>query len=344
MGEGLSAQDQVSRALRSVIADFGSQLLGNPEMLGNLLKDHIPDHPREINVLQAAAQSGAAAAVDGRIRSGMAPAAAVRMTAAELTNSLAIDSAAAEWGVAEFAEALGYAVGPSDPAPAQPDVTVLPADQPMAEQPGVTIAAPMPPYTGQPEPQQIYPAAQPPAGRTQSRRPLIAGICAVVVVIAGLSAYLATRNSLTGAKCLVGSWSLQSGRQADTENSVTTVWNFTAGSQLWTFGSRGGGTVDERKFTVTGSSANGSYRNIFVDHGSFSYRVVGSRIVYGGFNVPGTVTEVNLQTGSKATYTEKDLILDKSNDFSCSGNTLRRYGNTSSGNSRSTYSFSYTRQ
>ncbi len=346
MSQGWSAQDQVSQALRAVIADFGSQVLGNADMLGNLLKDHIPDHPREINVLQAAAQSGAAAAVDDRIRSGMAPAAAVRMTASELTHSLAIDSAAAEWGVAEFARALGYTLEPAATAPLA-DVTQLPGSPPADPQFGATIAAPVPPYAGQPtvgysppQQQQFYPAPQPTSAGPKSRRPLIVAVCAVLVLAAAIGGIVAFKSGpvLTGAKCLVGSWTLQSAHEdyGAFGGFQAEQWSFTAGSEQWRYSSTGTGTTKDSGFTLsTPSGASPSGRVVWNDAGTFHYRVAGEMIKYSGMSAPGWDTVYNLTTGSKRTFNERSVYTDYPDHFSCSGNTLRRYGDK--------YSYTYSR-
>jgi hypothetical protein len=359
MNQERSAQGQVSQALRAVIADFGPQVLGNPDLLGNLLKDHIPDHPREINVLQAAAQSGAAAAVDDRIRSGMQPAAAIRMTAAELSNSLAIDSTAAEWGVAEFAQALGYvaeaATGAASAAgtlavhiPPVGDAMQLSAAQLGDQVSPATIAAQVPPLATAPQwgypPQQLSspvapPTAQRPPRRT-SRGPLIASICAVVVVLAAVGGYFVVKHStqLTGAKCLVGNWQLQSAHQSDFASGYgNEIWYFKGGSDDWMYGSAGTGTVtDSRVVFGTSPSATTSGRDVSTGSGTFNYHVVGSTIDYNSVSVPGMDTLSNLTTGKSHTYTDKTLWDDSPDKFTCSGNTLVRSG--------SGYSFTYVRQ
>jgi hypothetical protein len=259
----------------------------------------------------------------------MAPAAAVRMTAVELTNSLAIDPAAAEWGVAEFAQALGYTIEPSSATLPQPDFTKQTAAQPRDQQFGATIAAPIPPYAGQPPPgypaqQQFYAPPQPPADRTKSRGRLIIAASAVAVVVIGFFSYLGISPGPTPAQCLVGSWQAQSGYQTIASGSASGTWRITGGTEIWTYGPAGTGRVSDSGFAMTNHAR--SLVNELNDAGTFNYRVVGHEIEYHSVHVPGTLTQDNLATSKQHTYSYKTIYNDAPDQFSCSGSTLRRYG------------------
>ena len=65
-------QGEALSALRAIAADprYGTEALSSAPMMTNLLKDMLPDAPREANVLITAAAAGTATALQGIRRRG----------------------------------------------------------------------------------------------------------------------------------------------------------------------------------------------------------------------------------------------------------------------------------
>src|SRR5580692_661300 len=73
----------VRRALRAIVRDpqLGEAALSAPQMMTNLLKDLLPDSPRESAVLIAAAQAGLPAELQAHLADGLDLGTASRLTA-----------------------------------------------------------------------------------------------------------------------------------------------------------------------------------------------------------------------------------------------------------------------
>jgi hypothetical protein len=73
----------VRRALRSIVADpqLGSAVLTDPLVMANLLKDLLPDLPRESALLVAAAQCDLASVLSGHLAQGFDLGTSSRLTA-----------------------------------------------------------------------------------------------------------------------------------------------------------------------------------------------------------------------------------------------------------------------
>jgi hypothetical protein len=108
----------------------------------SLLKDMLPDRPRDAAILVAAAEHGLAAILRERVsQEGMDTATAIRLVAAIFAKATAFTPEACEWAVTELAIAMGMDV-PSPatrPAPDQPATPLLSA-----------VTAPPPGMHGQP--------------------------------------------------------------------------------------------------------------------------------------------------------------------------------------------------
>ncbi len=99
----------VRRALRSIVADpqLGPAALSQPQMMTNLLKDLLPDSPRESALLVAAAQSGLPEVLQGYLGQGIDLGTASRLTAGWFAKRMPFTRDACAWVVSEIAIALG---------------------------------------------------------------------------------------------------------------------------------------------------------------------------------------------------------------------------------------------
>jgi hypothetical protein len=177
--EQLDARGEAHEALGTAVSSYGPRVLGDPQMLGNLVADLLPDLPRERSLLVAGAEAGIATEMTQHVRDQhIDPDTAVQLAARGLAERRAIDPAASMWVAAEYAQALGYQVRPQAQAfqPEQPQVipgapptmTVLPG-QPMQTQPPpampVSPQVPPMPYAGSAPPQGSSPYYSPMPGQ-----------------------------------------------------------------------------------------------------------------------------------------------------------------------------------
>jgi hypothetical protein len=100
--------DEVRVALRSIVSDpaLGPDALDNSRIAANLLRDLLPDAPRETGLLLAAISAGAPAMLRENTAQGMDVATAVRLTATTLASKTAFAQGACEWVAAQLAVAL----------------------------------------------------------------------------------------------------------------------------------------------------------------------------------------------------------------------------------------------
>lgn len=147
-------------ALTRVVEGFGPQVLGRADMLEGLLHDDVPQLPREVALLTAAARSGVADLLAERVQQGISPQAAVSMAAAEMTARTAVDASGAPWAAGVFARVLGYPV-PGPAIPAAPPTAPLPAAAPTAPVPAAPPTAPFPPAPVPPAPVAAAPPTAP---------------------------------------------------------------------------------------------------------------------------------------------------------------------------------------
>jgi len=130
------AQGEARRALRAITSDplYGSAALSRPQVMSNLLKDLLPDAPREASILLAAAQADLAGALQQHVAQGMDLGTASRLTSRSFAESTPVTPEACDWVVSELAIALDLA-----PAAAAgngtPDAWPQPAGQTVADTP-----------------------------------------------------------------------------------------------------------------------------------------------------------------------------------------------------------------
>ncbi len=101
-------------ALRTIAADpqYGAEALSSAQMLTNLLKDMLPDAPREANVLITAAGAGVPTALQGYLAQGMDVGTATQLAAGTLAERTALTADACAWATSSLATALLPLTGP----------------------------------------------------------------------------------------------------------------------------------------------------------------------------------------------------------------------------------------
>jgi hypothetical protein len=112
-------------ALRTIAADpqYGPEALASAQMMTNLLKDMLPDAPREANVLIAAAGAGVPTAVQGYLAQGMDTGTATQLAARALAERTALTADACAWATSALATALLPPAVPVASAPVGPGGT-----------------------------------------------------------------------------------------------------------------------------------------------------------------------------------------------------------------------------
>jgi hypothetical protein len=118
------AQGEAHAALRAIVADprYGPPALSNAQTMTNLLKDMLPDAPRESSVLVAASEAGVAGLLQGNVSRGMDVATASRLAAGTFENQTALTPDACNWAAGILASVLRLdavrAAPPPPPGPA----------------------------------------------------------------------------------------------------------------------------------------------------------------------------------------------------------------------------------
>jgi hypothetical protein len=131
---------EVRAALRSIVSDpdFGVAALSSRRAMESLLKDLLPDRPRDAAILVAAAEHGTAALLRERVEvEGMDAGLAVRLTAAMCAQATAFTPQACEWAVTELAVAR-----PRQFRSGMPDPQRLPALAAVTQRPGARLRQP----------------------------------------------------------------------------------------------------------------------------------------------------------------------------------------------------------
>ncbi|HEY3902897.1 MAG TPA: hypothetical protein VGM14_03175 [Streptosporangiaceae bacterium] len=102
-------------ALNAIVSDpeYGVAALSNAQTMSNLLKDYLPDAPREKSILVAAAEAGLADSLRDHVSQGMDPSTAIRLTASSFSSSTPFTPDACNWVTDEIAVALGISQGRS---------------------------------------------------------------------------------------------------------------------------------------------------------------------------------------------------------------------------------------
>src|SRR5579859_4497586 len=133
------AQGEAQAALRAIVADprYGAPALSNAQTMTNLLKDMLPDAPRESSVLVAASEAGVAGMLQGNVSQGMDVATACRLAAGTFESQTALTPDACHWAVGILASALRLDTArPAPPPPPVYDNRRPPADYPQTVGPG----------------------------------------------------------------------------------------------------------------------------------------------------------------------------------------------------------------
>ena len=108
---------EARRALETIVSDpaYGTDALSNAQVLPNLLRDLLPDAPRETGVLTAAAEQDLAGKLHDQMSQGLDVRSAIRLTASSFAASTAFTQDVCLWAAGELAVASGLA------SPAQVD-------------------------------------------------------------------------------------------------------------------------------------------------------------------------------------------------------------------------------
>src|SRR5215467_15597258 len=102
-------------ALNAIVSDpqHGVAALSSAQTMSNLLKDLLPDAPREKSILVAAAEAGLADNLRQHIDQGMDANTAIRLTASSFSSTTPFTPEACTWVTSEIATALGISRGGS---------------------------------------------------------------------------------------------------------------------------------------------------------------------------------------------------------------------------------------
>jgi hypothetical protein len=111
--------DEAQNALRAIVSNpvYGVAALSSSQIMANLLKDLLPDAPREVSVLVAAAEAGVASNLRDRVSQGMDVGTASAVVAGSFAASTPFKPEACSWAVSEIAGALGLSRPAAGPAP-----------------------------------------------------------------------------------------------------------------------------------------------------------------------------------------------------------------------------------
>ena len=104
-------------ALNAIVTDpeHGVAALSSAQTMSNLLKDLLPDAPREKSILVAAAEAGLANNLRQHVDQGMDPNTAIRLTASSFSSTTPFTPEACTWVTGEIATALGISHGGGQP-------------------------------------------------------------------------------------------------------------------------------------------------------------------------------------------------------------------------------------
>jgi hypothetical protein len=143
------AQGEAQAALRTIVADprYGPAALSNAQTMTNLLKDMLPDAPRESSVLVAASEVGVAGILQSNVSQGMDLSTASRLAAGSFENRTALTPDACAWAVGVLASALRLDAVRQAPPPVAPGPgydTVRPVEDGQQTMPPTPAPAPAP--------------------------------------------------------------------------------------------------------------------------------------------------------------------------------------------------------
>ena len=195
----LEHEGEAREALRAIVSDpgYGTAALSNAPLMANLLKDYLPDAPRERNVLIAAAEADLASMLKAHVASGLDLHIAARLTTASFASTTAYTPEACAWAVDELALALGLTARPNALTEPRP-----PEQAQVAEEPGppgrngqTEVSRP----AGQDQPATAKEPPPPPARRRSGRRWLYAAMAIAAVVAASIAVLVASLSNPTSS-------------------------------------------------------------------------------------------------------------------------------------------------
>jgi hypothetical protein len=153
--------DEAQNALRAIVSNpvYGVAALSSSQMMANLLKDLLPDAPREVSILVAAAEAGVAGNLRDRVSQGMDVGTASAVVAGSFAASTPFRPEACSWAVSEIAGALGLSRPAAGPVPGS---SIPPGSSVPGGDAAPTISAPVISSPG-PAPGSYPPGPYPPA-------------------------------------------------------------------------------------------------------------------------------------------------------------------------------------
>ena len=131
-------------ALHAIVTDpeHGVDVLSSPRTMSNLLKDLLPDAPREKSLLVAAAEAGLADTLREHVAQGMDSDTAIRLTASSFSAKTPMTPEACSWVTREIAVALGISqINDAGSSPGAASGQAGFAVRPTAVMPGPTESA-----------------------------------------------------------------------------------------------------------------------------------------------------------------------------------------------------------
>jgi hypothetical protein len=165
--------DEAQHALRAIVSNpvYGVAALSSSQIMANLLKDLLPDAPREVSILVAAAEAGVASNLRDRVSQGMDVGTASAVVAGSFAASTPFKPEACSWAVSEIAGALGLSRPAAGPVPGS---SIPPGSSVPGGGAPPTISAPVisgpGPAPGSYPPGAFPPVSQFPPGQAPSRQ------------------------------------------------------------------------------------------------------------------------------------------------------------------------------
>ncbi len=136
----LDASGAALRALQSIVADYGAAALSDAQFMNNVLRDLLPDEPREASVLVAAAEADVAGIIGERAAQHISPGAAIAQAAVVLGERTALTQDACQWAASQTARAIGLLQVPGMDPTVSVSADKLPP--PIPQPPGEAPTAP----------------------------------------------------------------------------------------------------------------------------------------------------------------------------------------------------------
>ena len=159
--------DEAQNALRAIVSNpvYGVAALSSSQMMANLLKDLLPDAPREVSILVAAAEAGVAGNLRDRVSQGMDVGTASAVVAGSFAASTPFRPEACSWAVSEIAGALGLSRPAAGPVPGSsiPPGSSVPGGDAAPTISAPVISSPGPAPGSYPSAGQAPPGPYPPA-------------------------------------------------------------------------------------------------------------------------------------------------------------------------------------